>query len=128
MAQTSVNINANQRFTLPKNYFFELTGFYQSGMLSGIVYRSGYGSMDIGIKKILPKKYGSLSLNVANVLNSVVLDLDWNLPSQNLVGDFYLMPFRRSIKLTYSKSFGKDKLKEKRKRTTGADDAKSRVD
>ena len=126
MAQASVNINANQRFTLPKNYFFELTGFYQSAGLDGIVHRSDFGSLDVGLKKTLPGKWGSLSLNVANVFNSIKFDMDWDLPSQNLVGDFSLIPFRRNVKLTYSKNFGKDKLTAKRERATGADDAKTR--
>ena len=126
--QSSVNINATQRFTLPKKYSAELVGFFQSAYLDGIIYRPGYWSLDMGVRKNLPGKSGSLSLNMTNVFNSIWSKREWDWPDQNLVGYFNIMPSRRTLKLTYSKNFGKDKLKEKRARVTGADDAKSRVD
>ncbi|RYY19194.1 MAG: hypothetical protein EOO04_22525, partial [Chitinophagaceae bacterium] len=102
LVQSNININGAQRFTLPKKYFIELSGFYQSPYLDGIIHRAAYGSLDIGIKKILPGKYGTISVNGSNVLNTIKLKRDWNLPDQNLVGYFYMNPARGNLKITYS--------------------------
>ncbi|MHA4847583.1 outer membrane beta-barrel protein [Flavitalea antarctica] len=128
LVQRSATINAIQRFTLPKKYFLELTGFYQSPYLDGLLYRAALGSLDIGFKKLLPGNYGTVSLNATNILNTMEFRREWDMPAQNLVGYFYMTPARGNVKLTYSKNFGKEKLKEKRARVTGADDAKSRVE
>ena len=127
ISQANLNLNLNQRFTLPKNYYLELSGFYQSPSLNGVFKRKAYGSLDLGFKKTFSGRSGTLVFNASNILNSYTINNEIRLPSQNLVNYLNLKLTRRNFKLTYSKNFGKDKLKSKRTRTTGAEDEKSRV-
>jgi hypothetical protein len=115
-----------QSFILPKHFSVELSGFYNSRALNGITVFKPYGSLDFGIRK----KLGSgdnINFSVTNLLNSMDLRGYTHLPEKNLVADIHLRFSSRTFKLTYTHSFGKQKLKASRHRTTGAEDEKDRV-
>ncbi|MEO8109474.1 MAG: TonB-dependent receptor [Ginsengibacter sp.] len=120
-------INAIERFALPKNYTIELAGSYYSPQLNGIAVTKASGSLDAGIRKKFKGKGGSLYLNAINILNTTVFSLYVNLPEYNLVNSLKGVFVLPSVKLTYTRSFGKEKLKEKRERNTGAEEEKGRV-
>ncbi|MEO5999831.1 MAG: outer membrane beta-barrel family protein, partial [Chitinophagaceae bacterium] len=127
LAKANFNANAVQRFTLPKNFSAELSGFYQSAMLAGLGRTKPTGSLDVGLKKKLPGKGGALLFNATNILNTSYFSANINLPEQNLVGGITFLYAFPTFKLTYTRSFGKEGLKEKRERKTGAEDEKNRV-
>lgn len=59
MEQKNVRINITQSFMLPKDFSMELSGFYQSPFLNGIVSFRSSGSLDFGMRK----KFGKNALN-----------------------------------------------------------------
>jgi hypothetical protein len=61
------------------------------------------------------------------MLNTTKFIGNLNFPGQNLIGDYKLQFSQPTIKLTYTRNFGNDKLKEKRERCTGAEDEKGGV-
>lgn len=125
--QVYYTISAIERFALPKNYTIELAGNYYSPQLNGIAVMRASGSLDAGIRKKFKGKGGSLYLNAINILNTTVFSLYVNLPEYNLVNSLKAVFVPPNVKLTYTRSFGKEKLKERRERNTGAEEEKGRV-
>jgi hypothetical protein len=124
--QKNISINMTQSFSLPANFSVELSGFYSSPNLSGITFIKAMGSLDFGIRKKLGVR-DNINFSVSNLLNTMDFRGYNNLPEKNLVGDVHLRFSWRTIKLTYTRSFGKQKLKAIRSRTTGAEEEKGRV-
>ncbi|MEO6721760.1 MAG: TonB-dependent receptor [Ferruginibacter sp.] len=127
LQQANFRINATQKFKLPKEFSIELSGFYQSRSLNGISVMQQYGSLDLGIRKSLSNKKGTLVLNGSNLLNTFLFRPFANLPEQNLYNRGNLRFFSRTVKLTYSRNFGNNKLKSKRERPTAGEEEKGRV-
>jgi len=123
--QKDLNINMAQTFRLPKDVSFELSGFYQSASVFGIYRTAAYGSLDVGVQKKMGKN--NFRLTYSNILNTMKFDLSVNRPDLNLVLRDELKFVFPAVRLTYSRSFGNDKLKATRQRSTGAEDEKGRV-
>lgn len=126
IAQKNIRVNMTQSFTLPANFSIELSGFYNSRNLNGIVMIKPMGSLDFGVRKKLGAR-DNINFSISNLLNSMDFREYTNLPEKNLVGDVHLRFSWRTFKLTYTRSFGKQKLKASRSRATGAEDEKGRV-
>jgi hypothetical protein len=125
--QMNYRINGSQRFTLPKDFSIELSGYYQSKFLVGIYEASGMGSLDVGVKKKLRGRGGAFTLNGMNILNTSRFKADVNIPDQNLVAGFKIYFSQPTLKLTYTRNFGKEKLKANRNYSTGAEELKERT-
>lgn len=125
--QKNFNINSIQTFILPKNFAIELSGFYQSGGLFGIYKISPIASMDFGLQKKFEPKKGHLRFNISNVFGPPTFKAEANAPEYNLVVNGELRFSVRTFRLTYTRSFGNDKVKGKRERSTGSEEEKQRV-
>ena len=126
LSYANINIFGSQQFKLPKKFALELSGFYQSKSLSGISTVKPFGTLDIGLKKKLGEK-SSLQFTASNIFNTMKIRTSTDLPEQNLVGRFNLNFSQPTYKVTFTHNFGKEKLKGKRDRSTGAEEEKGRV-
>lgn len=122
------NIVSTQTFTLPKDFAFELQGFYSSARLAGTYIFKGIGALNFGIQKKLSKQKGKFSFNVKDVFNTLLGKLSINLPEQNLVTRGTLRFANRTFSLTYSKNFGSNEIKANRKKSAAADEERKRVE
>jgi hypothetical protein len=122
-----ININVTQSFRLPRDFGLELSGYYQSSRLAGINLQKAYGSLDVGIKKKLPGTKGTFTFSAGNLLNTQDFILTTSSPEKNQGTYLHVNFVQRNFKLTYSRSFGSDKVKERRERSTGAEEEKGRV-
>lgn len=62
--------NGQMSFTLPKNFFIELSGYFMHGMVSGNMHMDAMGDMDLMIKKRLFDNKLTLSAGIGNIFNS----------------------------------------------------------
>ncbi|MEO1260837.1 MAG: outer membrane beta-barrel protein [Bacteroidota bacterium] len=114
-------------FTLPKDFSAELIGFYQSKGLFGITTFLPFRGINLGIQKKLPNDNGSLRFGIDDVFNSLYFRGQTNFPEQNLVSNNRFDFSQRTFKLSYSRNFGNKKLKDQRRRATGAEEERQRV-
>ena len=116
-----------QSFTLPENASIELSCIYNSSGLFGIYKREPYGAVSLGIRKVLGDNGGALNLNFSDIFRTNIFRLSADVPQSDLVNSGVYDFDTRTVKLTYTKSFGNNKLKSRNKRQTGAEDDLKRV-
>ena len=127
LAATSYSIYAQSTFSLPKDFKLEISGFYSGpGIWAGTYESTAIYSLNAGIQKKVLNGRGNLRLSV----NDIFLGMNWSGISQ--FGDLYIEADggweSRQIKLNFSYQIGNDQVKGVRKRKTGLEDEKSRID
>jgi outer membrane receptor protein involved in Fe transport len=125
--QNSLRLGGMQNFRLPKDVTLSVNGFYNTGVLMGIYKTRGFGTLDIGAQKKMGSR-STIRLNAANLLNTLQYRFDINEPGKNLVADGLIYFARRGIRLTWTHSFGSEKVKGKRVRLTGTEEEKTRLE
>ena len=127
ISQLGLVISHAQTFRLPKDYAFELTGFYVSPGLFGISRIKAIGSLDVGLQKKIGKKGGSLRFAVGDLLQTEWIRVYTDQPEQHFYTRSNFRFAYRTFRLTWSCPFGNKELKDKRARRTGAEEESGRV-
>jgi hypothetical protein len=122
-----VQANTTQSFTFLDDYTAELTAFYKSPSYSGIARAEAVYSLNFGIQRKFDEKWGTLRFSIDDFLDSYKLVIGTDLPDQNIKTNNEFKFSGRTFKLTYSRSFGNNKLKSSRARKTGAEEERDRA-
>ena len=125
IGQKSIRISSTQSFTFSNEIAVELSGFYQTATMFGTAKLGAYGMLNAGIQKKLGR--GKIRFGVDDIFNSFKFKTSQYVPEQNLDTKANYKFMQRTYKLTYSMSFGNDKLKEKRNRATASEEERGRV-
>jgi hypothetical protein len=127
ITQPIFKITSTHSYTLPANYAVELNGTYESGGFFGLYKLDPTVSLNFGLQKKISPKAGTLLFNVTNFTGPPRLNLSAYVPQQNLDTWIHIRFVVTTFKLTYSKTFGNNKVKESRKRNTGSEEERERV-
>lgn len=81
--------------------------------------------LNAGVQKKIGK--GRLKFGVDDIFNTYELELSESTAAQNAYLKQSFKLTQRVVKLTYTRSLGNDKLKERRNRTTASEEERGRV-
>ena len=121
------NVYAEQTFTLPKDFVYEISGWFNSTSIWGGSWVSQpQGSLDMGVQKKILKGKGTLKLNVTDIFFTA----PWRSFSDaipNLVIKGNGNWESRQVKLNFNYRFGSNTVKGARSRKIGLEDEKNRI-
>jgi hypothetical protein len=126
--QYAFTFNTTQTFKLPRDFTIELSGFYNSPQYTwGVTKFEAFGKVNIGVQKKFEKSNSTLRFTVEDLFKTG----NWNnsiiLPEQGIESYGYLEFSQTVAKLTFTQRFGNNKLKSSRKRATGSEEERGRV-
>jgi iron complex outermembrane receptor protein len=125
ISRNSASVFHQSNFKLPKDFSFQVGGFYNSPGLWGANFRNNkFWGIDVGGQKSLLKGKANLKLSVSDVLYT----MKWSGDMQ--YGDLYMRGGggweSRQFKANFTYLFGNSAVKA-RKRSTGLDEEKGRA-
>ena len=122
------NVNMINNFTISKGVSVELSGLYQSPSLWGISKSNAFYSITTGIQMKSKNEKNTLNLNLSDVFHTGIYSFSANIPELNIHNSGSLNFEPQVLRFTYSYNFGSKKVKTERKRETGSDEERKRVD
>lgn len=125
LAVNTFNIYSQHTFSLPQDFSFEVSGWYNSaGIWGGNFKTEPMWSIDTGVQKKLFGGKGNLKVSVSDIFKTQ----QWS--GYSIYGGLYIETSggwdSRRLKVNFSYLFGNDKVKSRR-RNTGLEDEKSRI-
>ena len=119
--------NSTMSFTLPKQFTFEVSGNFDGPGYWGVAYWKGIGTLNLGLEKNLGDKWGKLRLNATNLFMSNNWFGNTEQPEINLFVDFSYQMAERVFMLTWTNTFGNNKVKAARQRQTASAEEQQRL-
>jgi iron complex outermembrane receptor protein len=123
---TTVMFNGSQQFKLNKNASFEISGWYRTAGLEGVIKARPVGIMSIGYSQQVMKGKGTLRLNLRDVLYSQRFRASTKYGTVD--AGFNEKRDTRILNIGFTYRFSKGKLNANQKRrNSGASDEQNRV-
>ena len=123
---TSFMVQLQQQFKFSKGWAAEVSGFYRSKGLEGVIYIKPIAQFNAGVSKQVLKNQGSIRLNVRDIFAGSVFKGYSKYGTVD--AQFKNVNDSRAVSLTFTYRFNKGKLKASSgKRNSGASDEQNRV-
>jgi outer membrane receptor protein involved in Fe transport len=126
--QKYFRVNVINNFRILKGLTGEISGNYQSPSLFGIYRSKAVGSVSVGIQKKSKNEKNTFSLNMSDVFKTAIYTYTANVPELNIHNSGRLDFEPRVLRFTFAHNFGSNKVKAERKRETGSDEERKRVE
>ncbi len=123
---TTFMVQLQQQFKFSKGWAAEVSGFYRTKGLEGVIYIKQMAQVNAGFSKQVLKNQGSIRLNVRDIFAGGVFKGYSKYGTVD--ADFRNVNDSRAVSLTFTYRFNKGKLKAgSSKRNSGASDEQNRV-
>ncbi len=123
---TTFQLNGSQQFTFPKGWSAEISGFFRTGGVEGVIFGKSLGMLAAGVTKDVMKKKGTVRLNVRDIL--LTQGFRGSSKYGNIDAKFHEMRDSRVVNIGFTYRFSKGKMGQGPKRRAGsASDEQSRV-
>ena len=122
--------NFSESFRLPRSFFLEVSGWYNSRIYDGSKKTDGFGALNAGIKKELKNNGGSLQLYMTDILQTTTIVNYYGTLTEEAFSLKSRVPFRpessrsQVIRLSYSRSIGGGSQGKSR---TGSQEERNRI-
>ncbi|MBA4850501.1 TonB-dependent receptor domain-containing protein [Emticicia sp. BO119] len=123
----NAQFNTSHSFRLPHAMMGEMLFFYRSPSLNGIARVAATAELSFGLQKTLSKNAGTLRLNINDVFWTNRGRSSSRIEAINLNVRSTFLREPRTTRLTYSRSFGNQKVKASQKRMTGSEEERQRL-
>ena len=125
--QNTLSLYAQNTFKLPKSLTFEVSGWYSSPSVWGGTYETkSLGSLNLALQK----RYLDNTLTVRLGFNDILFTSPWQ--GTTRFGDLFIDGNggndSRQVRFNLTYNFGRDEIKKARKRKTGIENEKNRID
>ena len=117
--------NASEQFKFKKGWGAEVSGFYRTPALEGILKIQGFGAMNMGVSKQLIKNKASLRVSVRDVLWTQKISGASQL--NNVNAQFQQYRDSRVVNVSFTYRFNKGKVSNTQQKRGGANEEASRV-
>jgi len=125
IVRPAINFYGQHTFKLPKDFSFELSGWYSAGGVWGGNFETGpMGQMSVGMQKKLFKNQGTLKVNFTDIFLTSRWKANVNFGILKVSG-FGGWDSQR-LRVSYTHSFGNQKVKS-RNRKTGSEEEGKRI-
>jgi iron complex outermembrane recepter protein len=122
---TSYRVFINNNFILSKKMNAEMGFWYRPASLWGLSKTGPLGSLSIGIQRKLFKDNGVLKLNINDIFK--MQKMKTTSTFGNISSESLAISENRTIRISFSYSFGNKKVKTERERNNGVEDESGRV-
>src|SRR5690606_12602388 len=120
------HFNSTQTFTFGKGVSVEISGFFQSKSLAGLLVRKPYSSLNVGIQKELEGNKGTFKLSGEDLLWTQTFSFSNSNAALGFYSDLDIKRTSQLVRLTFSQNFGSRDIKSAKK-DTGAEEERLRV-
>ncbi len=123
--RTAATFYAQSNTKLPHGCTFEVSGYYQTAGVNGLINFEGFGALNLGLQKTLLNERATFRLLLNDALFSA--KQRGTVRYQDLDVRFLSYGESRQLRATFTYKLGNAQMKAARKRATGLDEERGRV-
>ena len=123
--RTAATFYVQSNTKLPHGFTVEVSGYYQTAGVNGLINFSGFGALNLGLQKSLLNERATFRLSLNDALFSA--KQRGTVSYQDLDVRFLSYGESRQLRISFSYKLGNGQMKAARKRATGIDEERARV-